>query len=53
MGGVFLGDVDLEGLSLRDMRSYTTGPVKGALREKAETQVRYFKENIEPLLKKR
>jgi len=53
MGGVFLGDVNLEGLSLRDMRTYTTGPVKSALEEKAKEQVRYFENNVEPLLKKK
>ncbi len=50
LGGVFLGDASLEGSDLRDMRSYTSGPVKEGLREKAERLIEHYRNRIRPLL---
>jgi acetoin utilization protein AcuC len=50
LGGVFLGDASLEGSNLRDMRSYTSGPVKDGLRKEAERLIANYRGRIRPLL---
>ena len=50
LGGVFLGDASLQGSDLRDMRSYTSGPVKEALRDGAERLASHYRERVRPLL---
>jgi acetoin utilization protein AcuC len=53
LGGVFLGDSSIQGSDLRDMRLYTTGPVKDRLIERAAEVVSFFYEEIKPLLRGR
>lgn len=50
LGGVLLGDSSIQGSDLRDMRLYTTGPVKANLVARAEELVAHFREKIKPLL---
>jgi len=50
LGGVFLGDASLQGSNLRDMRSYTSGPVKDRLREGAKRLTAHYRDRIRPLL---
>ena len=50
LGGVFLGDASLPGSDLRDMRSYTSGPVKDELRKEVERLVAHYRERIRPLI---
>ncbi len=50
LGGVLLGDPSIEDSDLRDMRSYTSGPVKRKLIERADKLVYHFEKNIRPLL---
>ncbi len=50
LGGVFLGDASLEGSDLRDMRSYTSGPVKDELRKEAERLIDHYQRRIRPRL---
>lgn len=50
LGGVFLGDASLEGSDLRDMRSYTSGPVKEGLWSVAERLTAHYRERIRPQL---
>lgn len=50
LGGVFLGDASIHGSDLRDMRSYTSGPSKDALLEKAGELISHFNNTIKPLL---
>ena len=51
LGGVFLGDTTLQGSDMRDMRSYTSGPVKERLRDEAERLIDHYRNRIRPLLK--
>ncbi len=51
LGGVFLGDASIEGADLRDMRHYTTGPVKDRLREHADSLISHFEREIRPRLR--
>lgn len=53
LGGVFLGDASLEGSDLRDMRSYTSGPIKEELTRRSEKLVAHYREAIRPELSKR
>jgi acetoin utilization protein AcuC len=53
LGGVFLGDSSIHGSDLRDMRLYTTGPVKDRLMKYADGVVSFFNSEIRPLLIKR
>ncbi len=50
LGGVFLGDVDVRGSDLRDMRSYTSGPEKERLVTESHRLISHFKKEIRPLL---
>ena len=50
LGGVLLGDSSIQGSDLRDMRLYTTGPVKENLVAQAERLIAHFRETIKPLL---
>jgi len=52
LGGVFLGDTTLQGSDLRDMRSYTSGPVKEKLRDEAERLITHYRDRIRPLLER-
>jgi len=46
MGGVFLGDTNLSGSDLRDMRVYTTGPDKERLKERADELIAFFEGKV-------
>lgn len=48
MGGVFLGDMGLDELSLRDMRSIVTGPTKDSLVEYSRDLVSFYEKEIVP-----
>jgi acetoin utilization protein AcuC len=48
LGGVFLGDASLQGSDLRDMRSYTSGPVKEKLKGEAERMIAHYHDVIRP-----
>ncbi len=50
LGGVFLGDASLQGSDLKDMRSYTSGPVKEKLENGAEMLIAHYREAIRPKL---
>ncbi len=50
LGGVFLGDASLQGSDLKDMRSYTSGPVKEKLEKGAEMLIAHYREAIRPKL---
>ena len=50
LGGVFLGDASLQGSDLRDMRSYTSGPVKERLMGESERLISHYRERVRPLL---
>lgn len=50
LGGVFLGDADVHGSDLRDMRSYTSGPEKERLLNESHRLISYFQKEIRPLL---
>ena len=50
LGGVFLGDATLQGSDLKDMRAYTSGPVKDGLRSGAESLNMHYRDAIRPKL---
>jgi acetoin utilization protein AcuC len=52
LGGVFLGDTTLQGSDLRDMRSYTSGPVKEKLRNEAQQLTAHYRDRIRPLIER-
>jgi acetoin utilization protein AcuC len=51
LGGVLLGDPAIEDSDLRDMHSYTSGPVKDKLLERANELINNFEKNIKSLLR--
>ncbi len=51
MGGVFLGDMGLDELNLRDMESFVTGPAKDRLMEYSKGLVDFYRREISPHLK--
>jgi acetoin utilization protein AcuC len=53
LGGVFLGDTSLQGGDLKDMRSYTSGPVKEELKKAAEGLAAHYRDAIRPFLSRR
>ncbi|MFO7916339.1 MAG: acetoin utilization protein AcuC [Candidatus Krumholzibacteriales bacterium] len=50
IGGVLMGDSSIDGSDLRDMRSYSSGPERQALLERAEEMIEYYSRNIKPLI---
>jgi acetoin utilization protein AcuC len=50
LGGVFLGDASLQGSDLKDMRSYTSGPVKERLEKETERLIAHYRQVIRPKL---
>ncbi|MBN1885870.1 MAG: acetoin utilization protein AcuC [Candidatus Krumholzibacteriota bacterium] len=50
LGGVFLGDPSIEGSDLRDMRLYTTGPVKERLGRMADRAIEQYRTQRRPLI---
>lgn len=50
LGGVLLGDSSIQDSDLRDMRIYTTGPVKENLVAQAQRLIEHFQQTIKPLL---
>ncbi|HSG27051.1 MAG TPA: acetoin utilization protein AcuC [Candidatus Krumholzibacterium sp.] len=50
LGGVFLGDSEIDGGDLRDMRVNTTGPQKEELRSEADRLTGWFEKEILPVI---
>lgn len=49
VGGIFLGETDIENGSLRDMHTYSSGPPKKQIEAKVREAIEYIKTNVFPV----